>query len=97
MNKIGKIGRANKEARDIIAQISEERNLTYCEIRLPGKCLGTYGLAPAHRHKRVWYNGSVEKLSDPKQWVAGCQGCHDTIEDSRTLTEEVFMRLRGPE
>lgn len=56
--------------------------------------MGTFGIAPAHRHKRGWYSGDVKLLSDFNQWVAACQHCHNIIEDSRELTEETFLRLR---
>lgn len=96
LRRIGKVGKANIEARKRIAQIAKERNLTYCEIQLGG-CLGSFPLAPAHRHKRSWYHGDANKLADPRQWVAGCQSCHDRIEHDPELTEAIFMRLRGPE
>ena len=90
---IGKRGRANREARKRIAQLGAEMNITECEIKLAG-CMRTFGLAPAHKHKRDWYNGDVEKLSDPNEWVGACQYCHDKIESNKALTEEVFNRLR---
>lgn len=93
INPIGKRGRANIAARRIISEIGAFLNITECEIKLEG-CMRTFGLAPAHKHKRDWYNGDVEKLSDPKEWVGACQHCHDKIEVSRTLTEEVFNKLR---
>lgn len=94
MKHIGKIGRANIASRKRIAQIAEENGLRYCEARFPGICQGTFGIAPAHRHKRVWYAGDVEKLSDPNEWAALCQPCHDHIETSRERTEELFNRIR---
>lgn len=93
LNKIGKIGRANIEARDKIAKIAEEKDLCNCEIRFDG-CLNWMALAPAHRHKRSWYKGDVEKLSDYNEWVAACVACHDKIENDPVLTEEIFDRLR---
>ena len=84
---------ANKEARRRIAEIAEEKNITTCEIQLPG-CMRTFGIAPAHRHKRDWYKGDVLLLSLFSQWVAACQPCHDKIEQSRELTEKVFLKLR---
>ena len=82
----------NKEARDMIADICEAKNLATCEIKLPG-CMGTFGLAPAHRYKRVYYR-SAEELADFNAWVVACTNCHNTIEDSRELTEATFNRLR---
>jgi len=94
MRHIGKIGRVNIQARARIAETAEERGLSYCEARFPGICQGTFGIAPAHRHKRGWYAGDVEKLSDPNEWAALCQPCHDHIETSRERTEELFNRIR---
>lgn len=103
IRKVGKVGKANIEARQMIAKKAEAMKLTHCEL---GPVLITYGinvclynfaLAPAHRHKRAWYKGDAEKLADVKQWVAACVDCHDAIEHSAELTEAVFMRLRGEE
>jgi hypothetical protein len=93
INPIGKIGRANYKARQMIAAIGEEHNIITCEIMLPG-CLGTFGLAPAHRHKRDFYRGVAEYLADYNQWVGACQHCHELIERDKKLTAEVFDRLR---
>lgn len=93
MNKFGKIGKANQKARAIIAQMAEELGLYSCEIGFSG-CMGTFGVAPAHRMKRVFYNGDVKRLSDYNEWVAACQYCHDKIEDDRELTKQTFERLR---
>ena len=96
LKRIGKTGQANIEARKRIADICQEQKINRCEIGLEG-CLGTWPLAPAHRHKRLWYRGSVELLSDIKQWVVACVVCHDKIENNRQLTEAVFNKLRGNE
>lgn len=93
LKKIGKIGKANIEARKRIAEIAEDKWITWCEIRL-ANCLGGFALAPAHKYKRAWYKGDVEKLSDYNEWVAACQNCHNTIENDPQLTEEVFKELR---
>lgn len=90
---MGKRTEANKKARRLIAEKCEELGLERCEIRFPG-CMDTFGVAPAHRHKRDWYSGNVEKLADYNEWVCACQFCHDRIEVSRELTEETFKRLR---
>lgn len=76
----------------MIADIAEAKGLTECEIKLPG-CLKTFGVAPAHRYKRVYYR-SAEELADFNAWVAACTNCHNTMEDSRTLTETIFNKLR---
>lgn len=94
MKQIGKIGKANIKARKKIAEIAEELNLNYCEARLEG-CMGTFGIAPAHKHKRVFYKGDWEKLSDYKEWIVACQHCHEMMEKNRELTEKVFRRLRS--
>lgn len=54
-------------------------------------------LTNAHRHKRSWYKGDVELLSDRKQVIKGCVNCHDAIEHNKELTEEIFTKLRGGE
>ena len=93
MKRIGKIGLANIEARKRIAAIAEEKNLSYCELGLTG-CTRTWPLAPAHLHKRSWYKGDVDLLSDYNQWISACQNCHEVIENNRDLTEGVFEKLR---
>lgn len=93
LNKIGKTGKANIEARKRIAAIAEEKGLNQCEIHLFG-CLYRFALAPAHKHKRSWYKGDVEKLSDYTEWVAACQNCHNLIENDSQLTAQVFANLR---
>lgn len=105
INKLGKIGLVNKEARRRIAEKAEELGLNRCELDLKnkfgikdvGECSKYIFLAPAHRHKRDWYKGDVEKLSDYKQWVCGCTMCHQRIEYDKELTEKVFEKLRGKE
>lgn len=103
IRRVGKVGRANIEARGAIAKKAEAMKLTVCEL---GPVLIQYGinvceynwtLAPAHRHKRAWYKGDPEKLADVKQWVCACVDCHDAIEHNAALTEEVFITLRGIE
>ncbi|MHC1728042.1 MAG: hypothetical protein AB9866_18910 [Syntrophobacteraceae bacterium] len=71
----------------------QERGITCCEIRLPG-CKGAFFLSFAHRKKRRYYYSDPEKLGDINETVLACQHCHDQIEQSRSLTEEVFNRLR---
>lgn len=93
LKKIGAIGKANIEARNRIAEIAGEKGLNYCEIGLEG-CTENWPLAPAHRHKRSWYKGNVELLSDYNQWVSACVGCHNKIENDSKLTEETFKKLR---
>lgn len=97
LNRVGKIGEANREARKKIAEIAAEKLINYCELQLGDTCLKWQYLAPAHRHKRSWYKGDVAKLADFKQWVASCVVCHDFIETKPIFTEELFMQLRGKE
>lgn len=94
LNKIGKIGEANREARKRIAEIAREKQIFSCEIMGKG-CMGMLYVAPAHRHKRAWYKGDVELLSDYKQWVGACSNCHNEIENDPELTKQEFLRLRG--
>ena len=96
LKRVGKVGKANIEARKIIAEIAEEKQLVKCEIALKG-CLISFPLAAAHRHKRAWYQGNVELLADYKQWVCACQYCHNEIEFDAELTEDIFKELRGDE
>lgn len=93
IKKIGKVGKANIEARKRIAEIAEEKNLNYCELGFTG-CTHTLFLAPAHRHKRAWYKGDVDLLADYNQWICACTNCHNVIEHNRDLTEGVFEKLR---
>lgn len=95
LNKIGRIGKANKIARDKIAEIAEEMNLRHCELQFTG-CKKTMFLAPAHKHKRIWYKGNAELLADPQEWICACVVCHDVIEKNPDLTEDVFDKLRPP-
>lgn len=93
MKRIGKIGEANRKARRMIAEQCADRGIQFCEIRLAG-CRGTFGIAPAHKHKRIFYKGDPNLLAEYTEWVAACQACHDKIEVDRELTEQVFKRLR---
>lgn len=91
LRKVGKIGRANLEANRLIR---EQNPPQYCEIRLGG-CLGGMYLTIAHKHKRAWYKGDVELLSDPNEYVVGCVHCHNLIEHNQELTDKIFKKLRG--
>ena len=104
IRKVGKTGRANIKSRKQIALQAEAMNLKKCEVGkvlkkfgIDSGCTETWPLAPAHRHKRAFYNGDAELLADKKQWVCACQNCHDTIEHDAALTEAVFIELRGEE
>lgn len=94
INRIGKTGKANIEANK---RLREHFNgVTACEMRLVG-CMVSWPLQFAHRHKRIWYKGDVDKLSDPKQVVIACQHCHELTEHNRPLNDSVFLALRGEE
>lgn len=91
--KQGKVGRNNYLARKKIAEIAEELNIDHCEIGLDG-CQEYYMLAPAHRNRREWYRGDVDKLSDYNQWVCACANCHQKIDEDENLKETIFKQLR---
>jgi len=95
LKKVGKIGKANIEADKRLKTTLGD--IDYCEVRLDAECLKRIYLTNAHRHKRSWYKGDVELLSDRKQVVIACVNCHNTMEFVPELTEEVFIRLRGEE
>lgn len=100
IHKLGKIGKINQKTRGEIAQIAMEKGIDYCELGISTSCY-RQGHAPAHRHPRVWYRQHPELLSDFRQWLAACTPCHTRLDD-RSLTsedqsEEIFMRIRGPE
>ena len=100
LNKVGRVGKANRNSLQKIAEISESLNLNYCEVQLEG-CLRNTQLEPAHRFPRAYYKGDEELLADYKQWICACRNCHNILDrrtdESRELTESVFMRLRGEE
>lgn len=77
----------------------EEKGITSCEIGLPG-CKRDNFLSFAHRHKRIFYYSEEKKklLGDFSSVILCCTyPCHDTIEKDKELTEEYFIKLRGPE
>lgn len=94
LKRVGKVGRANKEANLRLRELLG--HVVRCEMYLPG-CLRTWPLQFAHRHKRAYYKGDVEKLSNIKQVVVACQSCHDLTEHNRELNNEIFNKLRGNE
>src|SRR3990167_4219525 len=69
LQRVGKIGLTNLEANKILRE--KLGHITYCEMKLKG-CLGSCPLQFAHRHKRTWYRGDVDKLSNTKQVVVAC-------------------------
>ena len=94
LKRVGKIGRANLEANKILRE--KLGDITHCEMRLEG-CLGGMFLQFAHRHKRIFYKGEVDKLSAFNQVVVACQNCHEKTEYDRELNDKVFNKLRGDE
>lgn len=94
LRKVGVIGKANLEANRRLKEVLA--GITICEVKLKD-CLGGMFLTNAHRHKRAWYKGDVELLSDYKQVIRACVNCHDKIEFDEDLTEEMFIRLRKEE
>lgn len=74
----------------------QDKDILCCEIKLDG-CTGSYGLTYAHRHKRNWYLGKQELLSDFNQVLLACLNCHIKIEQDKQLTEYRFNELRGAE
>jgi hypothetical protein len=54
-------------------------------------------LSIAHRHKKRWYYGREWLLADFRQIILITIEEHQGIEYDRKATEELFMRLRGPE
>lgn len=97
LNRVGVKGKANIEANKRLKRIFEEMGQkNECEIRIEG-CLKNWTLGFAHRHRRNWYNGDVDKLSDYKQVLISCASCHEKIDRDNKLLEAVFKTLRGDE
>lgn len=94
LRRVGKIGRANIEANK---RIRAMKPVQRCELQIHPDCKGKLFLTIAHRHKRAWYKGDPVKLSDKRQWLVACVNCHDHIEHKPSLTEELFLMVRGPE
>lgn len=86
--------RRNDEINKKLKKMFEEKGILSCEIKRKN-CNKTYGLTWAHRHKRNWYLGRQELLSDFNQVALACLNCHIEIEQNKELTKEIFERLRG--
>jgi len=95
IKQIGKIGKRNIAANKIIKKLFMDKGIYYCELKLT--CCTGGGDTFAHRHKRHYYRGQMDKLSDFTQVALSCIACHQMIEKSKCLTEAAFMRLRGKE
>ena len=87
MNKIGKIGRINFDARRKIATQCFDLGIETCEIRFPG-CMGTFGIAPAHKQPREWYRTKPELLYHRDHWRAACQWCHEILDNRAKTSKE---------
>lgn len=96
--KLGKIGKINKRANEILKQKYLGMGIDYCEVggmlQNPN-CGHKNALTFAHRHKRIFYRGNPQLLSSYNQTVLACIDCHQILEKSREKTEEVFSVLRG--
>lgn len=92
MKKIGKIGRINIQANAKLKSLFVDREITRCEL-----CQSPFMLSWHHRHKRLWYRGKPELLSEFNQVVLLCAKCHDEAERDKEHTKDIFMKLRGEE
>ena len=79
-----------------LKKIYEAKGITSCELGFEG-CWRDNALSFAHRHKRYFYSTDPELLGEFEQTLLTCNSCHGQIEYDRSLTEEVFERLRGEE
>lgn len=95
INKIGKIGKRNIDANKRLREMFDSRDIRFCELGLDG--CDNFILQFCHRHKRLWYRDKPELLYCFKQVVIGCQSCHEKIEKDKSLTEKMFLLLRGQE
>jgi hypothetical protein len=90
---MGKRAEWNKKSRKVIAQICEEKQIERCEV-----CGSTFGVAPAHKEKRDYYQ-SAEELADFQNWICLCVICHEKLDNrSKTTKKEsdaLFNKLRG--
>lgn len=87
MKRVGKIGRINQEARKKIALYCAEHSLSHCELLFPG-CMGTFGVAPAHKEKREWYRTRPELLYDRSHFKIACQFCHEILDNRAKTTKK---------
>lgn len=63
--------------------------ITWCELRFPRICAGTYGLAPAHSKDRI----DIKTQEDFDECVAGCEPCHFHL-DRRTSKADRLRIVR---
>ena len=96
IRRVGKIGKINSVANKMIYRMWIQKQVTACEYPFAHDCWGTQ-LTNAHRHKRAWYRSKPSLLWDWNQVTRLCIVSHEKIEYNRELTEEVFLKIRGPE
>ncbi len=97
---LGKRGRKNRGANEILKGIYRDKGITYCELgasdHFNRTCTNNIYLGFAHRHKRRWYYDKPDSLiSSFSQTLLLCTNCHQRIEYDRELSESVFNELRG--
>ena len=77
------------DARKKLKKIYESKGITSCELRFP-YCSGSSFLSFAHRYKR----NDPRCESTFKGTLLACISCHQQIEYDRSLTREMFRKLR---
>lgn len=83
----------NIEANRKLKKLFFNKEIRSCEARLSG-CTGNQYLSFAHRHKRRWYYGQEDLLSDFSQVILACISCHQKMEYNQDLTNQIFERQR---
>jgi hypothetical protein len=79
----------NQQVNKKLRKLFKDKGITRCEL-----CSSDWGLTYAHRHKRRWYYGQENLLSDFNQVLLLCLKCHNRIEYDQELTNQIFERLR---
>jgi len=92
MRKIGKIGKINIEANQILKDLFTEKEIFTCEL-----CHSPFFVSFHHRHKRMWYRSKPELLHEFNQVILVCAEDHDELERDKEYSKDVFMKLRGEE
>jgi hypothetical protein len=95
----------NRDSNKELDRIYAEKGIDYCELKVSPECLGKekysngqlLKLTYAHRHKRIWYkeHGRESLLHSFNETLKACLSCHMMIEPDRTLTNQMFIKLRG--
>jgi hypothetical protein len=87
----------NQKANQKLHKMFWDKGIFLCEANLEG-CERGWMLSYAHRHKRLYYYDKPDELLwDYKEVILACLKCHNKMEKSKELTEQVFNRLREPE